>query len=953
MKRIRTALETDLTEWQSIPFWSWNDKLEPEELRRQIRWMKEMGIGGFFMHARGGLKTPYLSEEWMNCIEACCDEAEQQGMHAWAYDENGWPSGFAGGKLLENMENHDRYILHKTGAYDSEATVSYRIDKTRLVRVSEGKTDGEFLNLYIEYAVSTADILNPDVVDQFIEITHEQYKAHFGEKFSKKLKGFFTDEPQYYRWKTPYTPVLETYFREQYQEDIFDKLGLLFVEKEGYREFRYRYWLSMQRLLLQNYAKKIYSWCEENGVQFTGHYIEENAMRLQDMCCGGVMPLYEYMHIPGIDWLGRNTSGDLGPRQLGSVARQLGKKHALTETFACCGWDVTPAELRRIAGFQYANGVNLMCQHLIPYAEYGQRKRDHPVHFSPINAWIGEHFREFNDYFTRLGYLLSTGEEPVNVAMLHPIRSTYLDYKREEEANGLGVLEIDNQLHILGRLLSSRAVAYHFLDETLLETHGFVKGNQIGCGKCAYDYLVIPQIFTMGKQTEHLLCEYVKNGGKVLLLDKAPEYLEGQPYDYSYLKSNCTLEEIVQAQPYAVQNTENELYYAYRIVEGKPFIFIQNASDKESYTQSFQFADGSRSFEKLDLISMETERLPLTVTLHENEALLLFPSEEGAPEGKELKETALIYENAEVEFETNYLTINVVQYSKDGVNYSEPMYRSVLFNQLLEERYEGKLWLKYVFDVQVIPEKLTLMAEQGNIKNSSLNGQPFTFTEQFEADGTFWMADITSMLQVGENTYETVLDWHQSEETYYALFGENVTESLKNCIVYEGEVEAVYLTGKFGVYSYAGYTPHDAETVCSHSFYIGEVPSRVSELTTDGFPFLHGKVTLRQEVSLDTENTILHLKGRYMTAKVCVNGEEAGDLLFDRRIDISPYAKKGINQIETEFVLGNRNFMGPFHHAGVEGGIGPSTFDICDLPRSQDGTLQYKLYRFYCDEESI
>ena len=52
-------------QYRPIPFWSWNDKLDPEELRRQIREMKKAGLGGFFMHARGGLQTAYLSDEWM------------------------------------------------------------------------------------------------------------------------------------------------------------------------------------------------------------------------------------------------------------------------------------------------------------------------------------------------------------------------------------------------------------------------------------------------------------------------------------------------------------------------------------------------------------------------------------------------------------------------------------------------------------------------------------------------------------------------------------------------------------------------------------------------------------------------------------------------------------------------------------------------------------------------
>ena len=61
--------------YRPIPFWSWNEKLDPEELRRQVREMAAAGLGGFFMHARGGLQTVYLSEEWMACVEASLDEA--------------------------------------------------------------------------------------------------------------------------------------------------------------------------------------------------------------------------------------------------------------------------------------------------------------------------------------------------------------------------------------------------------------------------------------------------------------------------------------------------------------------------------------------------------------------------------------------------------------------------------------------------------------------------------------------------------------------------------------------------------------------------------------------------------------------------------------------------------------------------------------------------------------
>ena len=79
------------------------------------------------MHARGGLKTEYLGEKWFSCIEACSKKAEELGMEAYAYDENGWPSGFVGGKLLDDIENHDKYLTYTIGEYDENALVSYKM----------------------------------------------------------------------------------------------------------------------------------------------------------------------------------------------------------------------------------------------------------------------------------------------------------------------------------------------------------------------------------------------------------------------------------------------------------------------------------------------------------------------------------------------------------------------------------------------------------------------------------------------------------------------------------------------------------------------------------------------------------------------------------------------------------------------------------------------------------
>ena len=928
--------------YRPIPFWSWNDDLEPERLRQQIRWMKECGIGGFFMHARGGLKTPYLGEEWMQCIEVCCDEAKKLGMDAWAYDENGWPSGFAGGRLLEDMQNRDMYLTRKQGAFDPEADVSYRIGETTLIR-SNADQGGEYLNIYMHRSASTVDILNPAVVRKFLDVTHQQYKTRMGEAFSADLKGFFTDEPQYYRADTPYTPMLEDYFRKEYGEDVRDGLGLLFLEKEGYRTFRYRYWLAMQKLMLESFGKQLYTWCCDNGISFTGHYVEEVSMGAQLMCCAGAMPFYEYETIPGIDWLGADTDNELSPRQLGSAARQLGKKQTLTETFGCCGWNVTPADLHRIAGFQYACGANLMCHHLIPYSEHGQRKRDYPAHFNPINPWISAHFKGFNDYFARLGYLLAESEEPVNVAMLHPMRSAYFDYKR-------GTVDIpeswlDPSLRKACRTLSCRGIGYHFLDETLLEKHGFVAGNAIGCGACKYTYLVLPKILTMGKHTEKLLRKFVENGGKLLLLDEKPNFLEGEPFCYDYLNSNCTLADIVAAQPFRVENTDTELYCTYRLYDGRQYLFVQNASAEKAYTQTFRFARGS-SFISIDPVTFETKKLPLTVTLDKNESLLLQVSSDAAPETAEKPVFTLRFDGAKAEFDKNFLTLDTLQWSEDGKNFSQPMLCNELNALLLQRRYSGKLWLRYSFDVAELPEKMHIIAEKSDSAHL-VNGRQICFDRTLEEDHCFQCADISKFVALGENYYETVMDWHQSEETYYALFGEGVTESLRNCIAYDSEIEAVYLAGHFGVYAKNQWVRHDENHLLGSNFCIGKAPKTVSETVTDGLPFFRGSLTLTQTVDLIDPNIRLALSGDFLTAKVWVNGQYAGEICFENAVDISTFAKPGANEISVAFCIGNRNLLGPFHAGEKEVFVCPTLFEESNIPAAATGEPQYKFRTFY------
>ena len=907
--------ETD-KKYQCIPFWSWNDELDEKGLVEQVEWMNENGVGGFFMHARGGLKTEYLGEKWFDCIKACSEKAEELGMHAYAYDENGWPSGFVGGKLLEDIENHDRYLTYKIGEYDENAMVSYDMSGAALRRVTSACEN--CLNVYQHYAASTADILNPDVITQFLEQTHEEYKK----RDTYSLKGFFTDEPQYYRWGTPYTKVLAPYFEKEYGDDILDGIGLLFVEKDGYREFRYKYWKAMQALMLENFAKRIYDWCDENGYNLTGHYVEENTMGTQMWCCGGIMPFYEYEHIPGIDWLGRGTGRGLAQKQVASVAAQLGKKQIITETYGCCGWDVTPQELKEIAESQYVAGVNLMCQHLLPYTEHGQRKRDYPAHYSDVNPWVRKNFREFNDFFSVLGMLIAESEEIVNVAMLHPMRSTYFNYKRE--VAGYCIDELEEALDYAVTTLINKQIPHHYLDETLLAKYGKVDGNKLVLGNCSYEYLVIPKMYTMDVTTEELLRQFVQAGGKVLMLDEKPTYVEWREYNYDYLETNVTWEEIIAAQPYSMAEHTTVRTMMRKDADGKVFIYAINLGGETEVEFNVK---GATSFSSYDILKDEYTTVPMKVHFDKGESFVLYLSNETPAEKKALKPLKLEKQFDVVGAPENYILLDYIRYSTDGENYSKPIHHMGVFNEMLKRRYKGDLYLKYEVDVDVVPDTCMLLAEDTNTVWVAINGVKVESCGVSEVEKPLKKYDAAKLLKKGKNEIVILIHYWQGENVYYALFGENVTESLKNCLAYDTDIEAVALKGNFGVYG--DFKQGKRERVLiGDNFYLGEQKKSVSNMLTDGYPFFSGDVVLTQKVTVEDTDYELVVDDRFQLLEVKVNGEYVGKLMFGCRMDLSKVLKKGENEVEIVLTVGNRNLLGPFHHIDQEPfSVGPYTFE--------------------------
>ena len=96
---LQVTLKNPDSSHRSAPFWGWNDRLRSEELVRQLKDMKQKGMGGAFIHSREGLETPYLSPEWMDNVAESIRCAGEEDLELWIYDEDKWPSGSVGGTV--------------------------------------------------------------------------------------------------------------------------------------------------------------------------------------------------------------------------------------------------------------------------------------------------------------------------------------------------------------------------------------------------------------------------------------------------------------------------------------------------------------------------------------------------------------------------------------------------------------------------------------------------------------------------------------------------------------------------------------------------------------------------------------------------------------------------------------------------------------------------------------
>ena len=926
------------------PFWSWNDRLRKEELVRQIELMKESGIEGFFMHARGGLKTEYMGEDWFDCIKACMDKADELGMEAWAYDENGWPSGFASGAVPKKgvdfqQKRLETAILNKGDRLPENLLGLYRVSENGFESINAAE-NGCFAVYYIAnpYYIDT---FNPAVIKSFIAETHEKYYERFGDRFGKSLKGFFTDEPQYGNGATPWSTLFPELFLKEYGYSVTDNLPFLYFDFDGAEKFRSDFYSMAAKQFRTSFIKQMYDWCTEHNCRLTGHMMAEDTFGSQLGATGGVMACYEYFHEPGIDWLGRKISTPFIPKQLGSVARQLGRK-TLTESFALCGWDVSLNELKWIMQWQMINGVTSLCPHLEGYSLRGERKRDYPASVFYQLPWFKDAYKPFAEFICKTGTVLDEGREEAPILLIEPLQTAYI---KQNPKNTKEINALQSDFERITADLSDNHMLYHYGDESITEHFGSVKNDKLVIGKCEYSTVIMPYMLSLTESTLKLLTEFSQNGGKLYFVGEMPSLVNGVKDErLKRLKAEkADLNAIKREHGFANITTDGKenknIHYTKRIKDNGDIIYyLVNLSDEE---QSVTVNTNEDNVYLYDVITGKATETDGKLTFAPYASFMLISSETIKPEKSDNRKTEYISMSREFkvsERTVNAITLDFCRYRTDGGEWQPETAVILLQKKLLELKRPCKIELEFSFSAEsgALTDNICLCAETPESFEFLINGKPFEFKDSgYYIDKSIRKSNISEYVIPGKNTITLKGEFYQSEDVYRVLFTPGIHESEKNKLTYDTELESIYITGSFGVRAEDEISYGERKSIfAGKHFALTEMPKTVdiSKITESGFWFFSGAMELTESITVNKkENTkyVLSLKKlNAPAARVEVNGEKVAVLIFaPYSADITEYLKNGKNDIKISLLSGNRNLLGPHHKPqGEIYNVGPSTF---------------------------
>ena len=190
-----------------------------------------------------------------------------------------------------------------------------------------------------------------------------------------------------------------------------------------------------------------------------------------------------------------------------------------------------------------------------------------------------------------------------------------------------------------------------------------------------------------------------------------------------------------------------------------------------------------------------------------------------------------------------------------------------------------------------------------------------------------------------------MIDFYENPNVHYAIYGENVTESLVNMMSYDTVIEPIFVQGDFSLNERFELTKF-------------RLPNLVSGIEKQGFPFYNGVVEIEGSVRSESGTPIkLRLTGNFATAEIYVNGKKSGTVAL-RDETVIDGLQVGENRVKILLKSTMRNMYGPHHCKGMKEDWGACpymfTFFKCwQAGEPKDFTKEYNFSTFGVEKIEI
>ena len=993
---VKTLFANPSREYSTAPLWVWNDMLTEEQIISTLRSLAGQKVKQVFVHPRPGLMTPYLSADWFRLWKVALKEAKQLDMNIWIYDENSYPSGFAGGFVPEAMpESRGKGLVFDNvkrvpKLTDDVLGVFHLFDDgyenvTGKVRIGQVLPESSYLVVSVKPTDSSpwfggkyyVDLLAPGVTDKFLEVTMEAYRREIGSEFGKHVPGVFTDEPHLGpNWDIHWTDDLPQAFEKRWGYSILDNLPSLVRPIGDWKRVRHNYFQVLLELLVERWAKPYYDYCEKHGLEFTGHYWEHewpNCKWVPDN-----MAMSAWQQRPGIDTLmnqyGEDTHAQFGNvrsvKELSSVANQLDRKRTLCEAYGAGGWDLRFEDMKRIADWLYVLGVNTLDEHLSYITIRGARKRDHPQSFSYHEPWW-EAYHIIASYFTRLSAVLSQGEQVNTILFIEPTTTAWMYQTDPNHSEHLSKIGEEFQKMVVA---SAKAqVEYDIGSEDIIARHGSVEGATLKVGRRRYSTVVLPSLIeNLNSKTMELVEAYLQGGGEVICCGAPPVLVDGIPSDWGKeVSQNSSWKQVnsdavaatllSQANDgFAIHRSDDDkgiLFHHRRRLDDGEILFLVNTSiDSTSCGEIESVMRGiERWHPETGMIShysfnKERNGIKTKFELAPCGSLLLFLSKKARkPAPPDLEKSSNIAAVGPLRIRrigSNVLTLDYVDVTADGETREKIYFYQASQFAFQKNGMESNPWDSAVqFRDELITKKFGPESGFEATYRFSIKGPvPEPLHIVIERPDLYTITCNNIPVSATKDSWWLDKAFGKIDFTSAAKVGENfITIKASPMTIYH-ELEPAYVLGDFAL------KPADSGFVIAP-----EAPLELGRWNEQGHPLYAASVSYTQNFDIPS------LMGQYMVslpawygsvAKVIVNGEPAGYIYHQPwECDVTKLVTAGTNTIEVIVIGTLRNTLGPHHGNQPLGSAWPSMFQSAPEtgppPGVQYNTTGYGLFKTF------